>query len=62
MSSLIHAGRLLIRIASNADRRSFSASSKLAAAAEVKRLGVVGAGQMVGAIEYEAEDNFISID
>jgi hypothetical protein len=27
--------------------RSFSSSSRLAAAAEVKRLGVIGAGQMV---------------
>lgn len=48
MSSTLLAGRQLTNVAGNAGRRSFSASTSLAAASEVKRLGVIGAGQMVG--------------
>ena len=48
MSTSLLAGRQLANLASTASRRSFSTGSSLAAAAEVKRLGVVGAGQMVG--------------
>ncbi|MCJ1449973.1 hypothetical protein MMC28_000301 [Mycoblastus sanguinarius] len=46
MSSPLLASRPLTQLASNASKRSLSTSSRLAAAAEVKRLGVVGAGQM----------------
>ncbi len=48
MSSPLLARSQLTNLASNAAKCSFSTSSRLAAAAEVKRLGVVGAGQMVG--------------
>ena len=48
MSSPLRAGRQLSKLNSNTNRRSLSTSSKMSAAAEVKRLGVVGAGQMVG--------------
>ncbi|KAL6718427.1 hypothetical protein ACLMJK_004516 [Lecanora helva] len=41
------AGRQLSYLAINARRRPFSTSTRLGAAAEVKQLGVVGAGQMV---------------
>lgn len=52
MSTSLLAGRQFANLASNASRRSFSTSSNLAAAAEVKRLGVIGAGQMVGIIKH----------
>ena len=48
MSSPLLARSPLANLASNAAKCSFSTSSRLAAAAEVKRLGVIGAGQMVG--------------
>ena len=48
MSSPLRAGRQLSKLNSSTNRRSLSTSSKMSAAAEVKRLGVVGAGQMVG--------------
>ena len=47
MSTFLLANRQLAHLASNTSRRSLSTTSSLAAAAEVKRLGVVGAGQMV---------------
>ena len=40
--------RPVANVLGNASRRSLSSSPRLAAAAEVKRLGVIGAGQMVG--------------
>ncbi|KAL9134700.1 MAG: hypothetical protein Q9175_004113 [Cornicularia normoerica] len=46
MTTTLLAGRQFAILSSNVSRRSFSTSSSLAAAAEVKRLGVVGAGQM----------------
>ena len=48
MSSPLLTRSQLTNLASNAAKCSLSTSSRLAAAAEVKRLGVVGAGQMVG--------------
>ena len=48
MFSPLLARSQLTSSASNASKCSFSTGSRLAAAAEVKRLGVVGAGQMVG--------------
>lgn len=53
MSTTLFAGRQLANLASNASRRSLSTSSSVAAAAEVKRLGVVGAGQMVGRSKHK---------
>ena len=47
MSSPLKAVRPVANALNNAPRRSMSSSPKLAAVAEVKRLGVVGAGQMV---------------
>lgn len=47
MSSPLRAVRPVAGVVANAPRRSLSSSPRLAAAAEVKRLGVVGAGQMV---------------
>lgn len=49
MSSPKLAAHHLSKIAGNVTRRSFSSSPKpaVAATADVKRLGVVGAGQMV---------------
>ena len=47
MSSPLRTIRPVAGVVANAPRRSMSSSPRLAAAAEVKRLGVVGAGQMV---------------
>ncbi len=53
MSFIQSAGGTASNVLKQGARRSFSGSSKnLAAAAEVKRLGVVGAGQMVSILQY----------
>jgi 3-hydroxybutyryl-CoA dehydrogenase len=51
--SLSSASRQAIRCAAKRQCRSFSTTPTLGAAAEVKKLGVIGAGQMVYTISRE---------
>lgn len=61
MSSPLLAGRQISNLASNVGRRSLSNRPRLSAAAEVKRLGVVGAGQMASSQGQEVMYSITSI-